>query len=88
MGDGGHNYVGTEAVEVPDEVMNKILNSHTGVQMINLRTFPLSDAIDVIADAATLPLEERVDDQGLRRDDPRALPQGAQFSSRCWPLDL
>lgn len=60
--DGKHNYVGTEAVEVPDEVMNKILNAHTGVQMINLRAFPLSDAIDVIAYAATLPLEEPEDD--------------------------
>jgi thiosulfate dehydrogenase len=55
--DGAHNYVGTEAAELPDEVMNKILNAHTGVQMINLRAFPLSDAIDVLAYAATLPLE-------------------------------
>jgi thiosulfate dehydrogenase len=52
-----HNYVGTEAVEVPDEVMHKILNAHTGVQMINLRAFPLSDAISVLAYAATLPLD-------------------------------
>jgi len=59
--DGKHNYVGTEAVEVPDEVMNKILNAHTGVQMINLRAFAFSDAVDVIAYAATLPLEEPVD---------------------------
>lgn len=55
--DGNHNYVGTEAVEVPDEVMHKILNAHTGVQMINLRAFPLEYAIDVIAYAATLPLD-------------------------------
>ncbi|MES2846462.1 MAG: cytochrome c [Pseudomonadota bacterium] len=55
--DGGHNYVGTEGREVPDEVMHKILSSHTGVQMINLRAFPLSDAIDVLAYAATLPLD-------------------------------
>lgn len=55
--DGNHNYVGTEAVEVPDEVMNKILNAHTGVQMINLRAFPFEYAIDVIAYAATLPLD-------------------------------
>lgn len=55
--DGAHNYVGTEAVEVPDEVMHKILSAHTGVQMINLRAFPLSYAIDVLAYAATLPLE-------------------------------
>jgi thiosulfate dehydrogenase len=55
--DGGHNYVGTEAREVPDEVMHKIQNAHTGVQMINLRAFPLSDAIDVLSYAATLPLD-------------------------------
>jgi mono/diheme cytochrome c family protein len=55
--DGGHNYVGTEARELPDEVMHKILNAHTGVQMINLRAFPLSDAIDVLSYAATLPLD-------------------------------
>jgi mono/diheme cytochrome c family protein len=54
--DGEHNYVGTEAVEVPDEVFNKIYNAHTGVQMINLRAFPVEDAISVIAYAATLPL--------------------------------
>ncbi len=56
-GEGEHNYVGTEAVEVPDEVMHKILNAHTGVQMINLRAFPLVNAIDLIAYAATLPLD-------------------------------
>jgi hypothetical protein len=55
--DGGHNYVATEANDVPDEVMNKILNAHTGVQMINLRAFPLEDAISVLAYAATLPVE-------------------------------
>ncbi|MGB8812004.1 MAG: c-type cytochrome [Paracoccaceae bacterium] len=55
--DGNHNYVGTEAVEVPDEVMNKILNAHTGVQMINLRAFPFENAVDLIAYAATLPLD-------------------------------
>lgn len=49
-------YVGTEASSVPDEVMNKILNSHPGVQMVNLRAFPLQDAIDVLAYAATLPV--------------------------------
>lgn len=55
--DGGHNYVGTEARELPDEVMHKILSAHTGVQMINLRAFPLSDAINVLAYSATLPLD-------------------------------
>lgn len=52
-----HNYVGTEAVDVPDEVMHKVLNAHPGVQMVNLRAFPLQDAIDVMAYAATLPTE-------------------------------
>ncbi len=55
--DGGHNYVGTEAVEVPDEVFNKIYNAHPGVPMVNLRAFPVEDAIDVLAYAATLPLD-------------------------------
>ena len=53
--DGAHNYVGTEAAELPDEVFNKIFNAHPGVQMINLRALPLSDAIDVLSYAATLP---------------------------------
>ncbi len=52
-----HAYIGTEGREVPDEVMHKILNAHTGVQMINLRPFPLQDAIDVLAYTATLPAE-------------------------------
>ncbi len=58
-GDGDeHNFVGTEAVDVPDEVMHKVLSAHPGVQMINLRAFPYSDAIDVMAYAATLPTGE------------------------------
>lgn len=48
-------YVGTEAKSAPDEVLHKILNSHPGVQMINLRAFPLDDAVDVLAYTATLP---------------------------------
>jgi hypothetical protein len=47
--------VGTEAVGVPDEVVNKVLNAHPAVQMINLRAFPLQNTIDVMAYAATLP---------------------------------
>ena len=54
---GQHGYVGTEAADVPDEVMNKILNAHPGVQMVNLRAFPLEDAISVLSYAATLPAE-------------------------------
>ncbi len=57
-GEGGeHAYVGTEAATVPDEVLNKILNSHPGVQMVNLRAFPIEDAAAVLAYAATLPTE-------------------------------
>lgn len=48
-------YVGTEAADVPDEVMNKILNAHPGVQMVNLRAFPIENAINVLSYAATLP---------------------------------
>lgn len=48
-------YVGTEGRDVPDEVMHKILSAHTGVQMINLRAFPLDYAVDVLAYTATLP---------------------------------
>jgi mono/diheme cytochrome c family protein len=55
---GEHNYVGTEGRDVPDEVFNKIYNAHTGVQMINLRAFPVEDAISVLAYTATLPIEE------------------------------
>jgi thiosulfate dehydrogenase len=48
-------YIGTEAKSAPDEVLHKILNSHPGVQMINLRAFPLDDAVDILAYTATLP---------------------------------
>jgi mono/diheme cytochrome c family protein len=48
-------YVGTEGRDVPDEVLHKILNAHTGVQMINLRAFPVENAVDVLAYTATLP---------------------------------
>lgn len=55
-GDGEENaYVGTEAVEVPDEVFHKIYSAHPGVQMINLRAFSLDDAVNVLAYTATLP---------------------------------
>ena len=37
--------------------MNKILNAHPGVQMVNLRALPLQDAISVLAYEATLPTE-------------------------------
>lgn len=52
-----NNFVGTEAAGLPDEVMNKILNAHPGAQMVNLRAFPLQYAIDVLAYAATLPVD-------------------------------
>jgi thiosulfate dehydrogenase len=48
-------YIGTEAASVPDEVLNKILNAHPGVEMINLRAFGVEAAADVLAYTATLP---------------------------------
>lgn len=50
-------YVGTEAADVPDEVMHKIMNAHPGVEMINLRPFGPDISADVLRYAATLPLE-------------------------------
>lgn len=50
-----HNFVGTEAVDLPDEVFNKISNAHPGVAMINLRAFPAEDRIAVMNYIATLP---------------------------------
>lgn len=55
--DDEHAYVGTEATTVPDEVLNKILNAHTGVAMVNLRAFPPDAAVDVLSYTATLPVE-------------------------------
>lgn len=51
----GPAYVGTEAVAAPDEVMNKILNAHPGVEMVNLRAFGVETAGDVLSYIATLP---------------------------------
>ena len=48
-------YIGTEANAFPHEVLHKIRNAHPGAAMINLRGFPLKDAIDVLAYARTLP---------------------------------
>lgn len=48
-------YIGTEANAFPHEVLHKIRNAHPGAAMINLRGFPLKDAIDVLAFARTLP---------------------------------
>ncbi len=57
-GDGDeHNYVGTEAANLADEVMHKVLNAHPGVQMVNLRAFPIEYAVDLMAYIATLPQE-------------------------------
>jgi hypothetical protein len=36
-------------------VLHKIRNAHPGAAMINLRAFPLQDAIDTLAYAQTLP---------------------------------
>jgi mono/diheme cytochrome c family protein len=53
----GPAYVGTEAVAAPDEVLNKILNAHPGVEMVNLRAFGVEAAGDVLRYVATLPQE-------------------------------
>jgi len=53
----GPAYVGTEAVAAPDEVLHKILSAHPGVEMVNLRAFPIEYAAGVLAFAATLPTE-------------------------------
>ncbi len=54
--DGGHNFVGTEAAELPDEVYNKISNAHPGAAMINLRAFSHEDRVAVMAYIALLPV--------------------------------
>ncbi len=57
-GDGeSSNFVGTEASELPDEVLHKVLSSHPGAAMINLRAFPVDYSVDVVAYAATLPID-------------------------------
>ncbi len=52
---GEPGYVGTEAQALPAEVLHKIRNAHPGAAMVNLRAFPLQDAIDVLTYAQTLP---------------------------------
>lgn len=56
-GPGEDAFIGTEAASLPDEVLNKILNAHPGVWMINLRPFGVEAAVDVLRYAATLPQE-------------------------------
>ncbi|PTN00685.1 thiosulfate dehydrogenase [Rhodovulum imhoffii] len=57
-GDPGEDaFVATEAVAAPDEVLNKILNAHPGVEMVNLRAFGTELAADVLRYASTLPQE-------------------------------
>ena len=53
--DGEHNFIGTEAAELPDEVYNKISNTHPGAAMINLRAFSLDDRVSVMRYIASLP---------------------------------
>ncbi len=48
-------FIGTEAIKFPHEVLHKIRNAHPGAAMINLRGFPLKDAIDILAYTRTLP---------------------------------
>lgn len=51
------NFIGTEASALADEVLHKILSSHPGAAMINLRAFPIEYSVDVLAYAATLPTD-------------------------------
>jgi thiosulfate dehydrogenase len=51
----GHNYVGTEAAELPDEVYSKISNAHPGAAMINVRDFPVEDCISLLNYISTFP---------------------------------
>ena len=53
--DGEHNFVGTEAAALPDEVFNKISNAHPGAAMINTRAFSVQDRISLLNYVATLP---------------------------------
>jgi len=50
-----HNFVGTEAAELPDEVYNKISNAHPGAAMVNMRAFSVEDRVNLLAYIATLP---------------------------------
>ena len=51
-----HNFVGTEAAEVPDEVYNKISNAHPGAAMVNLSAFTHGDRINLMAYISQLPV--------------------------------
>ena len=55
--DDASNFVGTEAAELPDEVLHKVLSSHPGAAMVNLRAFPVQYSVDVVGYAATLPVD-------------------------------
>jgi thiosulfate dehydrogenase len=48
-------FVGTEARQLPWEVLHKIRNSHPGAAMMNMRALTLKDAVDTLAYAQTLP---------------------------------
>lgn len=52
---GEHNFIGTEAQALPDEVFNKISNAHPGAAMINTRAFSIADRISLMNYIATLP---------------------------------
>jgi len=69
-----HNFVGTEAAALPDEVFNKISNAHPGVAMLNMRAFSVQDRINVMNYIATLPtgLDDMIvvgDDDDQDQDD-------------------
>ncbi len=49
-------YVATEAKDNPWEVLHKLMNSHPGAEMINLRPLGVEDAAAVLSYARTLPI--------------------------------
>ncbi len=48
------NYVGTEAVANPWEVLHKIRAGHPGVEMPSMMAFPVGDAVDLLSYTQTL----------------------------------
>lgn len=48
-------FVGTEAKANPWEVLHKIRFGHPGVEMVSMASFPLEDALDILAYTQTLP---------------------------------
>ncbi len=50
-------FVGTEANANPWEVLHKIRSGHPGVEMVSMASFPLEEALDILAYTQTLPVK-------------------------------